>query len=382
MDVLIMTCGTGGGHKSAAEALKEKFVSQGDTAVVVDPYLIRDSRLSGLVNNAYIKLVQKHPKAFGTVYKVGEAYDGLRIKSPVYLFNKIMRNTLWTYMESHRFDAVVVTHLYPGEMLLSMRKSGYRVPPEVFVVTDYTCIPFTGEPECDAYVIPSPELIPEFTSHGIPRDRIRPLGIPVSDQFCTPVRKDEAKRMLGLDPELKYYLIMGGSMGAGNIMDTVQAMCSVSEADPEKRGIVVCGSRRELREKIEKRFGKKIVVLGHTENIAAYLMASEAVLTKAGGLSITEAASVGIPMVFLETIPGCETMNMRFFCSHGMGIQLGRPSESLEAAIDVVSNPAFRDAMIENQHKYIPSSASEKICGLVREIAGNNSKNVDNRPIW
>jgi processive 1,2-diacylglycerol beta-glucosyltransferase len=41
----------------------------------------------------------------------------------------------------------------------------------VFIATDYTCIPFTEETDCDYYVIPSEELTEEFVKRGIPRER-------------------------------------------------------------------------------------------------------------------------------------------------------------------------------------------------------------------
>ena len=42
-----------------------------------------------------------------------------------------------------------------------MKKMGMEVPPSIFVATDYACIPFTEETDCDDVVIPSEKLITE-----------------------------------------------------------------------------------------------------------------------------------------------------------------------------------------------------------------------------
>lgn len=40
MDALILSCGTGGGHDSAAKAIMEEWVAQGNRATIMNPYLL------------------------------------------------------------------------------------------------------------------------------------------------------------------------------------------------------------------------------------------------------------------------------------------------------------------------------------------------------
>ena len=58
--------------------------------------------------------------------------------------------------------------------------------------------------------------------------------------------------------------------------------------------------------------------------MALYLSACDLYLTKPGGLSTTEAAVVGLPLVALHPIPGCETKNARFFTSHQFAVSLSQ----------------------------------------------------------
>ena len=50
---------------------------------------------------------------------------------------------------------VVMPHLYPAETITYMKsKREWNLPLTVAVMTDYTCIPFWEETECDYYIAP------------------------------------------------------------------------------------------------------------------------------------------------------------------------------------------------------------------------------------
>ena len=113
------------------------------------------------------------------VYRIGNAYRKLPFSSPVCQINGIMVPLLEAFLCENHFDAIAATHLFPAEILTNMKRHGNPVPATYFIATDYTCIPFTEETDCDYYVIPEKELTGEFVARGIPEDRIVPLGIPV-----------------------------------------------------------------------------------------------------------------------------------------------------------------------------------------------------------
>ena len=156
MDALILSCGTGGGHNSAGRAVECELVSRGHRVTFLDPYTLKDQKTSSVVNHAYISLAQKAPWAFGAVYKLGDAYRKLPVRSPVYHINRGMAPILAGWLEEHPCDAIIMPHLFPAEIVTQMKKQGLPVPATFFVATDYCCIPFTEETDCDRYIIPSP----------------------------------------------------------------------------------------------------------------------------------------------------------------------------------------------------------------------------------
>ena len=72
------------------------------------------------------------------------------------------------YLQENPVDAIVMPHLYPAETITYMRRNGFALPLTVAVMTDYTCIPFWEETDCDYYITPHKKLHPEIIKRGIP----------------------------------------------------------------------------------------------------------------------------------------------------------------------------------------------------------------------
>ena len=172
MNILILSCGTGGGHNSAAAAVEEEARRQGHSVTLMNPLELCAEKLARRVDSAYISIAQASPRGFGAIYAIGNAYRRLPWRSPVYFANGRESEALGKYLEEHPTDVVVMTHLYPAEMLTYLKNHGVKVPKTIFVATDYTCIPFTEECDLDAYVTPSPMLTGDFVARGLPEENI------------------------------------------------------------------------------------------------------------------------------------------------------------------------------------------------------------------
>ena len=111
-----------------------------------------------------------------------------------------------------------------------------------------------------------------------------------------------------------------------------------------------------------------MIILNHTDQMALYLKACDVFITKPGGLSSTEAAVVGIPMIHLTPIPGCETKNMRFFSKNGMSIAVSSLKKDLLKALDHLDDIENCENMKKRQRQVIHASAACDICDLAEEI--------------
>lgn len=186
MKVLILSCNTGGGHNAAASALKESLNFYHHEAEVLDLMSLGRKHTSALVGGAYVKLVSVFPAGFGALYQLGELVRKFPWKSPVYYANARLGNALADYIDQNHFNAVVTTHLYPAETLTWMKQKGRLTIPCVAVATDYACIPFWEETNCDYYVVPHKDLIPEFASCGYPGRKTASSRYSGAARICAP----------------------------------------------------------------------------------------------------------------------------------------------------------------------------------------------------
>ena len=112
-----------------------------------------------------------------------------------------------------------------------------------------------------------------------------------------------------------------------------------------------------------------VTVIGYTSDMAEYMKAADLFVTKPGGLSSTEAAVCGIPVIHVAPIPGCETYNARFFSDYGMSRFCHTSDSELTDALKILDSEAERDAMIKNQRKMIRPDAAGRISDLAERIA-------------
>lgn len=368
MDALVLSCGTGGGHDSAAKAISEELRSRGHKAVMLNPYTLKSDKLAQKINNSYISMVQKMPRLFGDVYKAGQLYRKLPCKSPVYHINKLMIPIMEKYLSDNHFDVVIMTHLFPAEIFTHMKNDGMSIPKTIFVATDYVCIPFTEETDCDAYIIPSKDLTTDFLHRGISEDKIYPFGIPTNSTFIKNQSKEESRKYLNLEPNKKYILISGGSMGGGTIKDAIKVLINGVSDLQDTELIIVCGSNKKLYEKLVKARPKNTIIVGYTDDMATYMRASDIFITKPGGLSSTEAAVCRVPILHTAAIPGCELYNAEYFRTKGMSVLCQTSKELLSVTIALLSDTEKCDDLVNCQKRIISQSAAADICIFAESI--------------
>ncbi len=364
MDTLILSCGTGGGHNSACAALEQELTFREHNVKTLNPYLLKGERTAAVIDKAYTSLVQKVPAVFGGIYRLGDAYRHLPISSPVYFLNKLMADELEKYLSDHHFDAIVMTHLYPAEIITGMKRKGKKLPPSYFIATDYTCIPFTEETDCDYYIIPAEQLKAEYIERGIPEKKIYPFGIPVKKEFYLKECRREVRKRLGLEPDKTYILLAGGSIGAGQIQKIVSLLLDYYDRKTTEL-IVICGNHSELYHSLTEKYADECTILGFTEQMADYIKSCDVFVSKPGGLSSTEAAVAGVSLTHVTPIPGCETVNMRFFEQHGMSLAVYNLKTQLIETCNRLLDKEEQARMRKNQLRVIPQLAAVNICNLI-----------------
>ena len=366
MKLLILSCNTGGGHNTAARAMKEEAERQGHEAVMLDYLALANQKTSDIISNSYIEIARRSPHFFGMIYGAGMALSSRAHRSPIYFANIPVANRLEEYLRENPCDGIIATHLFAAEALSYLRRKGVCLPCTVAIATDYTCIPFWEDLDCDYHILPHPDLIEEYAARGIPRERMRAYGIPVSSVFSREADRSSARKRLGLPENIPVYLVMGGSMGSGHILTFSQLL-----NERIKNGVIViiCGSNRHLQDMLAEKFEgvPNVRVIGFTDKVADFMTACDVLYTKPGGLTSTEALVAGVPLVHTAPIPGCESANVRFFADRGISIAAHSIDEQIKYGCELAENAAFQKEMQRRQMENAHPDAARNILALIEK---------------
>ena len=81
---------------------------------------------------------------------------------------------------------------------------------------------------------------------------------------------------------------------------------------------------------------------------------SDVMITKAGGISVTEAMDSGLPMILYGSIPGQETWNERYLSSNGAAV-IAKSIKDIPRMADKI----LADTIIHSSFKYGLSKVSK-----------------------
>ena len=316
------------------------------------------------MGDSYVNIVRHAPRLFQCLYKLGgtcqfrqTSFSGLLCQCS----SRQKANALSGYTPL-RCNRNAPSFSRPDTTYI--KKKNLLSQKVVAVETDYTCIPFWEETDCDYYIIPHYELIDEFTAKGIPRERLKPYGIPVRPAFSDKSDRQKARVRCRIPKHAQVYLIMSGSMGFGKD----SALCRRTAPHPKARRICCCNLRKQPSPAKNPPCGiwkqEGVQILGYTEKIADFMAAADVLFTKPGGLTTTEAAVKGIPIVHTRPIPGCETKNLAFYTERGLSLTSKKLHGQILAGRKLMSNDELRHSMCTAQHTIIHQMLRRRLTGF------------------
>lgn len=361
MNILLLTCSTGGGHNSTAAAIGAAIEARGGTWQAVNVLDFLPESMAEFITKGHDFSYRHLPKLYGVGYRFEEKHP------PVFLQERIVRGAprLLEAVAAMRPDAIVSVHVFASMMVTELRRTGQLTIPAYFVATDYTCSPGVGQLDADAFFIPHGDLRPEFEAAGVPGDRIVASGIPVRAVFTPAEDRAALKRSLGVPAGGRLLVMAGGSMGCGPIPQIVTLLGPrLGERD---RLLVVCGSNKAMQRRLRAvfRHSKRVQILGYTKDMARLVRAADLLITKAGGLSTTEAVAAETPILYINAVPGCESRNLQFMTAHGYAAAGKHAWDVAERAEELLRDSEAREAMVEARRGKFPADAAETICQTI-----------------
>lgn len=372
MKVLIFSVSAGAGHMAAAQAIKEYIdeCHSDSQAMVIDTLKYISPLVDKLIIGGYIGTVKATPLIYKKLYEYAEKGEG--ILEATQKFNKFMSNHILDLIRDYQPDVMATTHPFPMEMIATLKQKKIINTPLLAIITDFTVHAMCVHPMVDGYVIANEDIRHDLINKDIPEDKIFPLGIPVHHRFTAHVDKSSIKKRLDFE-DAPVVLVMGGSLGMGQIKKIYKALV---DSSLDIQLIIVTGTNKKLKTQLDElviNAPKRVMVLGYSDNIHQLMSVADIIITKPGGLTISEAMIKHLPMVVISPIPGQEEKNAQYVINMGIAAKISNSNDCATVVAQLLENPQRLKHMREMALLKAKPNACKDITHLMLRMCSSDS---------
>lgn len=336
--IVVLTVPFGSAHTRTAEALTKAW-NQRERATLLQTVPLNEYLPRRVVNTltfSYLSLIRHAPALFRYVYRRGrEPGVSDRLLNTAVRLSRPSGRKLRSLFDSQP-GMWVSTH--PLTSVLARAADSEGSSALAILITDHHFHAFWSFPDATDYFVGRPAMRDALLRRRIPRRSIQLTGIPIDPAFSVRTPRQAAERLVGL-PEADFrVLLMGGGLGIGPIEELTRRIRSL---DVPPQVVVVAGRNKKLRARLSG-IGKGVISLGYVDTIPLLMAASDLCLTKPGGLTIAEAAAMGVPTLLFDPLPGHEEANIETLVREGAAFRIGK----VERAPGLVSELKKRPSLL------------------------------------
>lgn len=357
--ILIFSASFGGGHRSAAEAMLHYYREHHGDAVevrMVDFFEEFMPSINVLAKFSYQQSVQFFPALYGNFYDVS---NKLPTNPVVHELRTMGFSRAGAYLERYAPDAVISTFPIAGGVVSDMKSDRPFIA--ATVITDYGVHRAWLHPATDLYFCACKEVREDLVVRGIPWDRVVVSGIPVAEKFAGVFERSALRRALGLGDRFTALLTAAAGL-PGDLRDIAKDL-----AEGGIQIAAVTGHNSRLKRRLDSLAKKAelVRVFGYTTEMHKMMRAADVLVGKAGGLTVSEALSVGLPLIIFNPVPGQEIYNVDFLVNYGAGLLARDEDDVVEKARFLSTHPERLAQMAQNASTLGKPEAVQTICERV-----------------
>lgn len=370
--VLILYATAGIGHKKASMAVKAAFdeLNFKDAEVVLADSLDYTNKFfKWTYLKAYLLMVNKMPLVWGSMYYFTDNfYVNLLVAKLRRINNWLNSKNLAKYIMSEKPDVIISTHFFASEVISELKRSGKVNAKLVTVVTDYRLHSWWVSDYTDIYVVAGQDAYDDLIRWKVPAQQIKILGIPIEPIFSKKLDRAKILKDLNLKDGLFTVLVIGGGFGVGPIEDIIKTIGNISHPI---QIATICGHNEELVKKLEllkPTMKADIKVYGFVNNVYEYMDVANILISKSGGITVSESLAKELPIVIIAPIIGQETRNSDYLMKYGAAVKITKASELKEVIEYLVSHPERMAVMKDAIRAIKKPAACYDIAKLAMEI--------------
>ncbi len=367
--ILIFSATFGAGHISAAEALIAVLQVKKPSAHIIhlDFGEFLGKTFNKVVKSTYLEMIKHTPKLWGKFY-----YHTSKIPAHSAFqrfLNKLGRSKFLECVNLLQPDIIICTYPTIAGILAQLRTEQILNVPLVTIVTDYAVHSQWIHDGVDLYLVGCEEVNQGLIERGINPGRIKVTGIPVNPKFSLRLDRRRIAEKFDLDPDWPTVLIMGGAYG---VLESLNRICAMTThmLFPVQT-VVVCGRDEKLFNSLDTVVAASdnpIRRFGFVHNVEELMTVSDLIITKAGGITVSEALTKQLPLVIYRPIPGQEEENAGFISKNGAGRVVETEEELIETVTYLLQHPAMARKIGRVGNRAIPKKTAARAVEEILEL--------------
>lgn len=380
--VLILTVTAGEGHNSVAKSIKQKFECYENVTVkVIDIFKEYSSKTKvffidegyraackyalGIYNMIYRNLSKREPYKRET----SPAQKTVEKETP-YVLKAIL---------DFQPDIIISTHFYGAIILTNIRQICNLNAKTGVILTDYCVHPFWEAATGVDYIFtPNDDMNSLLKIKGFKQEQIKSFGLPASQKFSNYLEKYECRNKLGLSKDMFTVMLMTGGGGFGGIVNLFKSLLKVHTPI---QIVAINGKDKNSKASIDKYIQSsncehKILNLGYVSNVEQFMYASDCMVGKCGGITLTECLCAKLPLITVTKLAEQENENLKYLLSKNACFIIDSKHKLNKTIDNIIKQPELlkeKVNVIENIRK---PNAINDICDFMLEFPKFDYSNI------
>ncbi|ERH34835.1 diglucosyl diacylglycerol synthase [Staphylococcus equorum] len=367
--ILILTGSFGNGHLQVTQSVVNQFNEMNlDNLTVIEHDLFLEAHpiLTSICKKWYINSF----KYFRNMYKAFYYSRPDQLDKCFYKYYGL--NKLINLLLKEKPDLILLT--FPTPVMSVLTEQFDMNIPIATVMTDYRMQKNWITPHSQRYYLATEDLKDEFASIGIPKSQIKVTGIPIADKFEEEIDKTSWLRQNNLAPDKPTILMSAGAFGVSKGFD--QMIQEILNRSPHSQVVMICGKNKELKRTLSAQFKNydNVLIVGYTKQMNEWMASSQLMITKPGGITISEALTRQTPMIFLNPAPGQELENANYFEEKGFGLIADTPEEAIQQVATLTNTPSKIAEMTQSMNESRIPYSTYKLCNDLLNLLDHSSR--------
>ena len=371
--IIIVYASYGSGHKSVAEYVYEYFKEHSNDLEIKIIDIMEYGNLIAKLNVKMFNLCFKFQNSFSSTIGY-ELFDSKIATSPYKeIVRLLFKSDLTTDILTYKPDVLIATHFFGGIVMGKINKK-YKLNTKIItIITDYAshAIWLQNHKRENAIVVSNEIVGRELLKFGVPAEKIFPFGIPLSSKFKkVDANASKIKFKYNIkNHNLTFLFFGGGSLGSsytyGYLKEILKLKLNINIIFASGKNVKL---QNRCNNYIKRENIKNVTVLGFTKDISNLLNIADVVITKPGGLSVTEALEMKTPMILIPGNGGQENHNAKFVTKNHFGLRVRNARQLAKTVKKLTENKKIIHEMYQNLKNYEENTSVQKLFNLVLEM--------------